>query len=274
MRFVQSAKKQYKIVKELGKGSSATVYLAYDNKFDKAGNYPLSLKVLNSSGYSPNLRKFYYLLDKANIPRMQAFVGFEHAMSSLVVVNKYIEGISLDVFLRHKKEIELNWLIYWYLECLDSLWHLKAKGLAHGDISGSNIILQPNGEICLIDPEPSLNRGVEGVYFEKKGFEYDQTCLNTLFNRYAMMYLGYSLSEIEMTSFHLALEKQCFSDWIGFYESKNFRPLCFESLNCNLGPMLEVSTAKFTFSDYEKAWIVLFLLVTIGYQFWPSFANA
>ena len=108
-----------------------------------------------------NLRQTY-------IPQVYDFVQQDGVVYTVM---DYIEGESLDKILARGEKISQPDIVKWscqLLEALDYLHHQGPHGILHGDIKPANIMLLPNGDICLIDFNIALALGEDGAV--KVGF--------------------------------------------------------------------------------------------------------
>lgn len=107
-------------------------------------------------------------LSQSYIPQVYDFVQ-ENGV--VYTVMDYIEGESLDKLLARGQKIEQAEVIRWacqLLEALSYLHQVPPHGILHGDIKPANIMLRPNGDICLIDFNIALALGEDGAV--KVGF--------------------------------------------------------------------------------------------------------
>jgi serine/threonine-protein kinase len=132
---------QYQIIREVGAGGMATVYLARDVKHDRQ----VALKVLR-----PELAA---ALGSERFPREIKFVAqFQHphilslydsgeAQGFLYFVMPYVEGESLADRIAREKQLPINDVVRILREVGDALAYSHARGVVHRDIKPGNVLL-------------------------------------------------------------------------------------------------------------------------------------
>lgn len=159
----------YEIEKQIGKGGGGIVYLGKHLRLKKqivlkadkrsldAGKETLEREVMLLKG-----------LSHTYIPQVYDYVEEE---GTAYTVMDYIPGESLDKMLGRGECPSQAQLIGWAYELLEALIYLHSiepHGILHGDIKPANIMLRPNGHICLIDFNIALMLGEKGAV--KVGF--------------------------------------------------------------------------------------------------------
>lgn len=152
---------RFEILRELGRGSTATVYLACDPALD----LPLALKVLHATGASRERdRDFFH--------EARAVAGLRHAgvvaiydvdEPARTLVMEYIAGGTLrdrlrataadDAIPRGLAPAEVQHLGEGLLNALE---YVHRKGVVHGDLSPRNVLLRPGGPRGTGVPSPVL----------------------------------------------------------------------------------------------------------------------
>jgi serine/threonine-protein kinase len=145
-------KKRYKLIKKLGSGGMATVYLAKDlnSKIDVA------VKILHSQ-YSEDkevverfLReaKASTILDHPNIVRVLDH-GKEDEYNFIVM--EYVPGKDLKKIIEEKGPLPPLYAKQIILEVAKALDHAYSKNIVHRDIKPQNIRITPTGKLKLMD---------------------------------------------------------------------------------------------------------------------------
>lgn len=97
------------------------------------------------------------------IPQVYDFVQ-ENGV--VYTVMDFIDGESLDHVLKRGQALSQPQVIRWACQLLEALVYLHGRpphGILHGDIKPANIMLRPNGDICLIDYNIALALGEDGA---------------------------------------------------------------------------------------------------------------
>ena len=145
----------YTIVDEIGSGGGGVVYKAYHERL-KTYVVVKQIKenvkgILESRAEADILKR----LRHAYLPRIYDFLEID---GDIYTVIDYIPGKSLDKLLKEQKAFPSEQVYRWALqlaEVLDYL-HRQAPPVIHSDIKPANIMLTPEGDICLIDFNISL----------------------------------------------------------------------------------------------------------------------
>ena len=159
----------YEIDEKIGAGGGGVVYLGRHTRLHKLVVLKADKRSLSTKEESlrrevdmlKNLRQTY-------IPQVYDFVQQDGVVYTVM---DYIEGESLDKILARGEKIPQPDIVKWscqLLEALDYLHHQGSHGILHGDIKPANIMLLPDGDICLIDFNIALALGEDGAV--KVGF--------------------------------------------------------------------------------------------------------
>jgi tetratricopeptide (TPR) repeat protein/TolB-like protein len=133
---------RYTLVRELGRGGMATVYLARDVRHDR----PVALKVLRpelAAALGPErfLREIRTTAQLAH-PHILPLHDSGSAAEFLYYVMPYVEGESLRERLNREKQLPLEDALRLAREVADALSYAHGHGLIHRDIKPENILLQ------------------------------------------------------------------------------------------------------------------------------------
>ena len=142
---------KYKILNIVGKGGMSIVYLAMNEKANKQW----AIKEIQRQDYRD------FEIDKQEIemmkrlkhPGLPSIVDVIERKDSLLIVMDYIEGRSLeDLVLEYGPLSETQVLNYAEQIC-DVLHYLHSQNppIIYRDMKPSNVMLRPDGKICLID---------------------------------------------------------------------------------------------------------------------------
>ncbi len=142
---------RYKIIKLIGSGGMADVYLAYCNQLDRK----VALKVLKSS--DDDLAKEVFMRESKAIARLshpnivQVYDFFEEDNKQCIVM-EYIQGESLKTILRSgEREFSEKQVLEMGLKLSKALSHAHSNGVIHSDIKPDNIIVDEYFEPRITD---------------------------------------------------------------------------------------------------------------------------
>lgn len=147
---------KYRILSTLGTGSSSTVYLAEHLKLEiyraikciPKDNALISSLALQN-GYSTEA----FLLKALNHPGIPHIYDIEEDDSFLYIIEDFISGDSLDIFLSHQEHISQQLIIYFAIQIcdiLDYLHHVLPYPILYQDLKPEHIIVCGN-QIKLVD---------------------------------------------------------------------------------------------------------------------------
>jgi tRNA A-37 threonylcarbamoyl transferase component Bud32 len=144
---------RFRLLRELGRGATATVYLARD----EALQLDVALKVLHpqlaGSGRSESLRRFFADARVAAAVRHPGVVAiYDVDEAARAVAMEWIAGGTLRERLReHPGGLPTSELRATARSLLGALGHVHAAGIVHGDLKPSNLLLRAPGAVVLAD---------------------------------------------------------------------------------------------------------------------------
>lgn len=161
----------YTIMEEIGAGGGGVVYKAYHERLDVyvvVKQIRDSVKGILESRAEADILKN---LKHAYLPRVYDFLEIDGGIYTVI---DYIPGKSLDKLLKEQGKFPPEQVYRWAVqlaEVLDYL-HRQDPSVIHSDIKPANIMLTPQGDICLIDFNISLafdsslktSTGISGGY--------------------------------------------------------------------------------------------------------------
>jgi len=141
---------RYTIERELGRGATATVYLARDTQRGRA----VAIKVLRpelaqSIGANRFLRETR-LNTKLHHPHIVAVMDSGEVDGQLYFVLPHMEGGSLRQMLEREKQLSIELAISIARTIADALDYAHKQGLIHRDVKPENILFT-SGQACLAD---------------------------------------------------------------------------------------------------------------------------
>lgn len=151
---------KYRVLRELGKGATATVYLCEDPEADRQ----VAVKLVRfgaNAGASRRLKKLFQTeggiarrLDHPNIVAVyDGVVEDDYAYLAM----EYIEGFSLEEHTRIDKLLPLHRVIGIVFKCCLALDHAYRQGVIHRDIKPANIMVTGDDEPKIADFGLALN---------------------------------------------------------------------------------------------------------------------
>lgn len=161
----------YTILEELGAGGGGVVYKAYHERLQTyvvVKQIKERVKgVLNNRGEADILKRIKH----TNLPRVYDFLEIG---GEVFTVMDFVPGESLDKVLKANQRFDAKTVYQWALQLADALdyLHRQEPPVIHSDIKPANIMLEPDGSVCLIDFNISLafdssmrtSTGISGGY--------------------------------------------------------------------------------------------------------------
>jgi serine/threonine protein kinase/tetratricopeptide (TPR) repeat protein len=132
---------RYRIVRELGRGGMAVVFLAWERKHDRR----VVLKVMRpeiAAHYSPDrfLREVR-LAARLSHPHIVGLIDSGEADGLLYYVMPHVEGVSLRERLRQAAPLPLDEAVPLLRDMARALSHAHAAGVVHRDLKPANILV-------------------------------------------------------------------------------------------------------------------------------------
>ena len=148
----QRINERYEIIKSIGEGGMANVYLAHDLILDR----DVAIKVLRGdlAGDEKFVRRFQRealassSLSHPNIVEMYD-VGEDNG--NYYIVMEYIDGKTLKQLVKKRGALTLSECIDIMLQLTDGIDHAHASYIIHRDLKPQNIMIQDSGEIKITD---------------------------------------------------------------------------------------------------------------------------
>lgn len=142
---------RYKIIRKLGEGGTAKVYLAYD-QIDERN---VSLKILKKENIDDRkVKKFkkeaetLALLDDENIVKI-CDVGQDDNLHYIAA--EYIDGMTLKDYIRTCSPIPVEEIVKLSQQILHGVKHAHERGVVHKDLKTQNILLDEHKNVKITD---------------------------------------------------------------------------------------------------------------------------
>lgn len=154
----------YEIDREIGSGGGGIVYLGRHLRLEKQVVLKADKRTLNTRAEA--LRREVDMLKGLSHTYIPQVYDFVQQDGVVYTVMDFIEGESLDKLLKRGELPGQPQVIGWACQLLEALCYLHSRpphGILHGDIKPANIMLRPNGDVCLIDYNIALALGEDGA---------------------------------------------------------------------------------------------------------------
>lgn len=140
----------YEICERLGSGSGGIVYKAYHKRLQ---TYVVLKKIRSGIFSSADYRRETDILKNLKHSYLPQVLDFLELEDGVYTVMSYIPGQTFEQLLRQNYCFSKEQLVRWGMQLSSALYYLHSQypPVVHGDIKPANIILTPQGNICLID---------------------------------------------------------------------------------------------------------------------------
>ena len=153
----------YEIISRIGSGNSGIVYKARHMNLDK---YVVLKKIKTDIKDIVNNRAEVDVLKNLKHACLPQVLDFVEDDGDIYTVMEYISGNSFKQYLDAGTEFLEQSVIIWMKQISATLCYLhnQRPPIIHSDIKPGNIMLMPNGNICLIDFNISFSFGAENAF--------------------------------------------------------------------------------------------------------------
>ncbi len=139
----------YQILGKLGEGAGGTVYKAYHKRLKKE----VVIKKIKGGMSLDACRQEVDILKNLRNSYLPQVLDFLVTEEGIYTVMSYIPGKSFKELIEEGMPFTVNQMVRWGMQLCNALNYLHSQQppIIHGDIKPSNIMLTPEGNICLID---------------------------------------------------------------------------------------------------------------------------
>lgn len=148
----QKINDRYEIIKSIGEGGMANVYLAHDLILDR----DVAIKVLRGdlAGDEKFVRRFQreaLAASSLSHPNIVEMYDVGEDGGSYYIVMEYINGKTLKQLIKKRGALSLSETVDIMLQLTDGVDHAHASYIIHRDLKPQNIMIQDNGAVKITD---------------------------------------------------------------------------------------------------------------------------
>lgn len=143
----------YKIIREVGKGGMGCVYESLDSSNNKVALKMMSAKAAAHPDYREMFDHEVRSLRKLSHPSIVKIVGepFSDAGGNLFLPMEFVEGKTISQIVQANGAFNEQEALSIFIKLLDAFSYIHNKSCIHRDVKPSNVMIRPDGSICVID---------------------------------------------------------------------------------------------------------------------------
>lgn len=146
---------KYELLKEIGRGGLSTVYLARDTRINKAWAVKIVKTEINNkvNPIRDSIIQEAKMMKSFNHSAIPNVVDIIAQQNYVAIVMDYVEGETLESIVKEYGAQSVEKVVDWAKQICDVLSYLHNLNPPHiyRDMKPSNVILQPNGSIKIVD---------------------------------------------------------------------------------------------------------------------------
>lgn len=228
----------YEIKSLLAHGGMSTVYLA-EHKRLRTTCWAVK-EVRKQQGIRFDFLAESNILKRLNHPMLPHIVDIFEDADSIYIVEDFVEGITLEDLLEQEKDIEEGLGLQWFRDLCGVLKYLheqEPNPIIYRDMKPSNIMLQPDGTLKLIDfgiaREYKQDSGADTTYVGTKGYAAPEQ-----FGR-AQTDARTDIYSLGVTLYHLLTGKSPYEPPYGFVPVRTLNPKLSRGIEHILGKCVQ-----------------------------------
>lgn len=143
---------KYEVLKSIAEGGMGIVYLVKDLHLNKLAAVKVSKNPGNMQERDIVLKEMEVLKGLSH-PALPGIIDFFEEAGNICLVMEYVEGITLEQYLRKFIRVELSKAVRWAVELTEVLGYLHRQNppVIYRDLKPANIMIQPDGKLKLVD---------------------------------------------------------------------------------------------------------------------------
>lgn len=142
---------KYEIIKELGRGGMAIVYLAVDKQLKRKVAIKMLHPHMNQSEHIVRFEREAVVLATLKHPNIVNIYEFFEFENNYYIVYEYVDGETLGNFLqKHSIKYPIISLMISY-EIIEAIEYIHKNGIIHRDIKPDNIMISKDGSVKVMD---------------------------------------------------------------------------------------------------------------------------
>ncbi len=140
----------YQLAELIGEGLSSCVYKATRTDSRGHSSQVVALKMLKSQKHVELLKNEFAALCRIRSAHCVSVLSWENFGNNSALVLEFVDGVSLEQ-LTADQNLSISVINEVTRQIQLGLEHLRDQGLCHGDLSPSNVLIDPRGIVRLVD---------------------------------------------------------------------------------------------------------------------------
>ena len=141
---------RYEVVREVGRGGMATVYLAHDKRLAREVAIKVLYTEFAATLSAERFRREVQIVTQLGHPHILPIYDYGEADGSLYYVMPFVRGESLRERLRRERQLPIEDALRLTIQVAGALEHAHARGVVHRDIKPENILVE-EGDAVVAD---------------------------------------------------------------------------------------------------------------------------
>lgn len=138
----------YRIEGVLGAGGMGRVYLAHDTRLQRT----VAIKLVDPKRQCPrDLVREARLAASLDHPSICTVHGVDYLGEEPFLVMEYIKGLPLSRVIRGRRSVSVSTALDFARQIAAAVAHAHERGVIHGDLKSSNIMISPDGRVTILD---------------------------------------------------------------------------------------------------------------------------
>ncbi|WEV45540.1 Stk1 family PASTA domain-containing Ser/Thr kinase [Streptococcaceae bacterium ESL0687] len=144
---------RYLVMKEIGRGGMANVYLAEDTFLD---NRLVAIKVLRSNLENDSIaiarfQREAYAMSELNHPNIVGISDVGDVDGQQYIVMEYVDGVTLKQYIKEHAPLSNDEAIHYISQILSAMKLAHERGIIHRDLKPQNILISKSGDAKVTD---------------------------------------------------------------------------------------------------------------------------
>jgi len=138
----------YRIDGILGSGGMGQVYLARDTQLHRT----VAIKIVDPRRQSPQeLVREARLAASLDHPAICTIHGVDYLGEEPFLVMEHVKGLPLSKVIRSRRSVSVTTALDFARQIVAAVAHAHDRGVIHGDLKSSNIMVGPDGRVTILD---------------------------------------------------------------------------------------------------------------------------